>query len=109
MPRRDKTLTREVHEQTLRGSGVLIVPILAIALGRAQVADVQPVTVTLPAKPKLICRESDQSLGSHIRSGRRCKTAEEWQQEDAKRDLVPPSLRVTEGQGDALTPKTRPQ
>ena len=86
-----------------------MLPIIALALAFAEVADVQPITVTTPEKPKLMCRESDQTLGSHIRSGRRCKTAEEWQQEDAKRDLVPPSLRVTEGQGDALTPKTRPQ
>ena len=60
-------------------------------------------------KPKLVCRESEQQLGSHIRSSRRCKTAEEWQIEDQRRDLKPPSMRVTEGQGDALTPKTRPQ
>jgi hypothetical protein len=69
--------------------------------------DTQPSTP--PAKPKLICRESEQELGSHIRSGRRCKTAEEWQIEDQRRDVKPPSMRVTEGQGDALTPKTRPQ
>jgi hypothetical protein len=60
-------------------------------------------------KPKLICRESEQELGSHIRTGRRCKTAEEWRQEDLRRDQISPTMRVTAGQGDALTPKTRPQ
>jgi hypothetical protein len=59
--------------------------------------------VAAPDKPKLICRESEQETGSHIRSGRQCKTAEQWQRFDEARQMVPPSLRVTQGQGDALT------
>jgi hypothetical protein len=43
-----------------------------------------------------------------MHTGRRCKTAEEWQVEDQRRDAKSPSMRVTEGQGDALTPKTLP-
>ena len=71
-------------------------------------ADPAPV-VTPPAKPKLICRTDEQELGSHIRPGRRCKTAEEWAAEDAKKDQIPPSMRVTAGQGDGAPHPTRPQ
>ena len=62
-----------------------------------------------PSKPKLICRVDEQELGSHIRPGRRCKTAEEWQVEDAKKDQIPPTMRVTAGQGDGAPHPTRPQ
>jgi hypothetical protein len=48
-------------------------------------------------------------LGSRIHMGRRRKTAEEWQREDAARDQIPPTLRVTEGQGDGLPKRPRPQ
>jgi hypothetical protein len=63
----------------------------------------EPAVKPQAAKPQLVCRESEQETGSHIRSGRRCKTAEEWAHEDQKRVQVPPSMRVTDGQGDALT------
>jgi hypothetical protein len=55
-------------------------------------------------KPPLICRESENLTGSHIRTGRRCKTAEQWQTENSRRDRAPPSLRVTEGQMDGHPP-----
>lgn len=62
------------------------------------------------AKPKLICREAEGRLGSHVRTSRRCLTAEQWQKEDAERDRVPVTLRVTAGQGDTPTrPSQRPQ
>jgi hypothetical protein len=62
----------------------------------------------MPEKPRLVCRESERQLGSHIRAGRRCRTAEQWRVEDARNDPLPPSARITKGQGDALT-KERPQ
>jgi hypothetical protein len=68
-----------------------------------QAAQAQP-----PGKPMMICRESAQETGSHIRTGRRCKTQEEWQREDARRGQIPTTMRVTEAQGDALT-KQQPQ
>jgi hypothetical protein len=61
-----------------------------------------------PEKPPLICRKGEQEVGSHIRTGRRCKTAAEWQEEDLKREGRAPSMRVTEGQNDGL-PIPRPQ
>jgi hypothetical protein len=70
---------------------------------------VEAQTALPPEKPKLICREGEQELGTHIHTGRKCKTAEEWRLDDLKRDQRPSTMRITEGQGDALTPKTIPQ
>ena len=62
-----------------------------------------------PPKPKLICREDQKMVGSHIHTGRRCKTAEEWRIEDERLDpRSSPSMRVTQGQGDGIVPKQRP-
>lgn len=47
-----------------------------------------------------ICRDSDRQLGSHIRAARRCRTAEQWRQEDEEKARLPATLRVTEGQND---------
>jgi len=58
-------------------------------------------------KPKKVCREAEQAqLGSHIRPGRRCMTPDEWRIEDDRRDMLPPTMRVTPGQGDGIP---RPQ
>jgi len=77
-------------------------PLMLLAVALAS-ASPEP-TSAAPPKPPLICRESENLTGSHIRTGRRCKTAEQWQIEDAKRDRAPPSLRVTEGQMDGRPP-----
>jgi hypothetical protein len=79
----------------------LLAFLLLTAQGAAQPA--------IPPKPKLVCRESEKRLGTHVRSGRRCKTPEQWEQEDAERDRVPVTLRVTAGQGDAAQPTRKPQ
>lgn len=48
-----------------------------------------------------ICRGGGQrSLGSHIRTTRRCQTAEQWRQEDEARNRPAAGLLVTEGQND---------
>jgi hypothetical protein len=80
---------------------------LVIFLSMLASSAAQP-AASIPPKPQKICRESEQEVGSHIRSGRRCKTAEEWQIEDQAHNARPPSMRVTEGQGDSLT-KQNPQ
>ena len=62
-------------------------------------------------KPKKICRQEEQSLGTHIRGGRKCKTAEEWEKDkqDRGQQPLPPSLNITQGQGDGKERPTRPQ
>jgi hypothetical protein len=52
-----------------------------------------------PAKGQRICRAPAKQLGSRIRTQRRCRTAEQWQEEDAKGGL-PIGAQVTQGQND---------
>lgn len=61
-----------------------------------------------PAKERRICREATRSLGSHIRAPRRCRTAEQWRQEDEEKGRLPASLQVTPGQNDGQ-PARQPQ
>jgi hypothetical protein len=68
-----------------------------------------PAPVSVPQKPQLLCRASEQQTGSHVRTGRRCKTAEQWRIEDQRLDTIPPSMRITEGQNDGHPPPPRPQ
>ena len=80
-----------------------------VLLGLLLIAADPPPAQTSP-KPKLICREAEGHLGSHVRTARRCLTVEEWQKEDADRERVPVTLRVTAGQGDTPTrPSQTPQ
>jgi hypothetical protein len=54
-----------------------------------------------PEKQRLICRGGGgRSLGSHIRTPRRCRTAEQWQEEDEAKGRAPISLQITQGQND---------
>ena len=71
--------------------------ILAIALTLA--AD--PPAPASGQNGERICRGGGQrTLGSHIRTRRRCMTAEQWQREDEARSRPAPGLQVTEGQND---------
>ena len=72
------------------------------------VSEVPPSTPAAP-KPKLVCREGgDEQVGSHMRTGRRCLTEEQWQLEDARRDRIPLSARVSADPDDAARAATRP-
>ena len=68
-----------------------------------------PATVpTTIEKPQLICRQGERETGSHRRTGKRCKTADEWAKEDEDRTRMSPSAQITEGQRDSLS-KSSPQ
>jgi len=60
-------------------------------------------------KPKLICRGGEVETGSHRHIGARCLTQEQWEREDARRDSIPATLRVTAAQGDAQPAAKQPQ
>jgi hypothetical protein len=47
-----------------------------------------------PARPQLICRGAQKSLGSRIRKPRKCMTAEQWQEADEKAGRIPVSLQI---------------
>ena len=84
---------------------MLATMLLLLAVDAGQAPAVQPHS----QKAKLICREDEQMVGSHIHTGRRCKTAEEWFQEDRRRDQIPTTLRVVPTDGDGTPHPQRPQ
>jgi hypothetical protein len=58
------------------------------------------------SKERLVCRGGERQLGSHMRSTRRCRTAEEWRRQEVDAGRMPPSLQVTQGQNDGVQPRT---
>ena len=68
-----------------------------------------PVTVTAE-KPKLVCREGEAQLGTHMRTGRTCKTAQQWEEIDSDSDRrhPPPSLTIHKDQLEGA-PNVQPQ
>ena len=68
-----------------------IVPLLALTGLAVPAAAADP---PAPGKPQLICRGAQKSLGSRIRTPRKCMTAEQWQEADDKAGRVPISLQV---------------
>lgn len=74
----------------------------ALALTAAEPPAAQP-----DRNGERICRGGGQrSLGSHIRTRRRCLTAEQWRQEDEARARPAPGVQITEGQNDGRTTAT---
>lgn len=79
---------------------------IILAAAAAEPPSAQPVA---PApKPKLICRQGEQELGSHIHTSRICRTAEQWRFEDLRRDQRPATYKVIPGQDDGIPRPTRP-
>ncbi len=81
---------------------ILVAMALALSAAGAFAADPAPA----PPEEPLICRGSTKQLGSRIRRPRRCKTAEQWRQEEQEKARVPISALVTEGQNDGRTTAT---
>lgn len=69
----------------------------------------QPIQPAKPEKPQLICRGGERIVGTHMRTGRRCMTAADWQQEAARLEGPVPTLQVTTDQNDGHAPPQRPQ
>lgn len=76
----------------------IILAALAVILSVAGALAAEPPAQS--EKQRRICRGAERSLGSHIRTPRRCRTAEQWQEEDERKGRLPVSLQVTEGQHD---------
>ena len=77
-------------------------------IGPAALIAAAPAAEPTPDKARKICRDAEHETGSHIRTPRRCRTAEEWDRLDQAKSGLPLSAQVTQGQGDALQ-KQRPQ
>ena len=82
-------------------------PVYALVLLAAPLAAASPPAAPSPDKERKICRQVERATGSHIRTQRRCHTAEEWEEADRAKAL-PLSAQITEGQGD-VGQATRPQ
>lgn len=76
---------------------------LAALLTSAAVAAGPPASAE---KQQRICRGGERQLGSHTRTRQRCRTAEQWRQEDEAKANMPVSLQVTQGQNDGQTVRT---
>ena len=94
-------------------------PVLAIAFAAALTAagalsaeppaapadDVGAEVTAEPApKARLICRGATRTISSRIRTPRRCRTAEQWRDEDERGNRLPLGAQVTEGQNDGRAP-----
>ena len=85
----------------------MVLTLVALAL----ISDPQSTPASpAPEKPKLICREGEAQLGTHMRTGRRCKTAEQWADEESRTRarLPPPSLTIHKDQLEGA-PNVQPQ
>ena len=71
-----------------------------VSLGLLMASAAPGATQPPAPKPKLICREGESETGSHVHTGARCLTAEQWEQEDSRRERIPVTLRITGAQGD---------
>ena len=74
---------------------------VAVDAVAAQTPDGAPTTqAQTTERPRLICRGGERQLSSRIRSERRCRTAQQWQQEDERNAGLPLAAQVTQGQND---------
>ncbi|HVQ08030.1 MAG TPA: hypothetical protein VMS43_06305 [Allosphingosinicella sp.] len=80
----------------MAGTSIGLIALAAILTSAALAAD-PPAPVE---KQRRICRGGERQLGSHVRTERRCRTAEEWRLEDETKANMPVSLQVTQGQND---------
>jgi len=80
----------------------LVLPVLLLAGAENATA------TAAPPKPQKICREIKQETGSHIRASKRCKTAEEWEREDAKNATLPVDAAIRHNEGDVAADLARP-
>ena len=80
---------------------------LSLFAAIALVSAIEPEAQAAPPPAERICRGGGQrQLGSHTRTSRRCRTAEQWRQEDEERARRPMGLQTTEGQNDGRVSAT---
>ena len=86
----------------MAGKSLGLIALAAILTSAAVAAD-PPASAE---KQQRICRGGERQLGSHTRTRQRCRTAEQWRQEDEAKGTLPLSLQVTQGQNDGRTART---
>jgi hypothetical protein len=78
-------------------------PVILIVLAALSTAADPPAPA---GKQQRICRGGARQLGSHMRTPQRCRTPEQWRQEDEARANLPVTLQVTQGQNDGRSVPT---
>jgi len=76
---------------------------LAVTAAFAAEAPAPPTDGGADRQP-IVCRGGQKSLGSRIRTTRRCRRAEEWREDDEKANRLPIGAQVTQGQNDGRAP-----
>ena len=84
----------------------ILVMIAALAVTGALAAE--PPRDRSKQAPQQVCRSTARTLGSHIRSQRRCRTEAQWKEEDESKAGLPIGAQVTTGQNDGQ-PGRQPQ
>lgn len=88
----------------MAGKSVILVA-LTLTMSAVGALAADPPASSRDARP--ICRGATKSLGSHIRTPRRCRTAAQWREEDQAKSGLPISAQITQGQnsGQARPPR----
>jgi hypothetical protein len=80
---------------------------LVTAIALAQASAPEPVAAQPDQSEERICRGGGRrQLGSRTRTVPRCRTAEQWRQEEEERARRPIGLQTTEGQNDGRVTAT---
>jgi hypothetical protein len=87
----------------MAGKFIGLIALAAILTSAGALAADPPAPVE---KQRRICRGGERQLGSHVRTERRCRTAEQWRLEDEAKANLPVTLQVTRGQNDGRSSPT---
>lgn len=82
------------------------VTLVAMAAALAAAAALAQDPAARSQNERLICRGGLKQLSSRIRTPRRCRTAEQWRQEEDAKGQLPLSAQITTGQNDGRQPTT---
>ena len=82
--------------------------VLAAALAVTGALAAEPPREASKQQPPQVCRSATRTLGSHIRSQRRCRTEAQWKEEEESKSGLPIGAQVTTGQNDGQ-PGRQPQ
>lgn len=82
--------------------------VVALTLAQAAaVTSTAPAAIESPTQPVKICRDGGRNLGTHMRKGRVCKTADEWAEEKKGGNYIP-SMTIRRTQDKAIEGLPKP-
>lgn len=85
----------------MAGKSLLFIALPGLLGAAPLAAEPAPSSQPQAEEQRLICRGGQRQLSSRIRTQRRCRTAEQWREEDERnRGGIPISAQITQGQND---------